>query len=242
MSFVILHSAICRGDILIEKNPFDRAIIEHTGCEYTHAILCDNFPTAYEAGTNGVTELSLIYKLYESPDDAILLRPKPYHDQSRLEDYVVYYAKERFGTGYGFNEAYRMMGERPAEAETPNRQLCTRLVAKAYQHVGIKLVDNVDYPLIREFLDSDKLERVDDFLREATPEDIEVTKDGSSRLVGFPKFLTSILTEARKIYEGHDIQSIQQLVALVYGFAQKKEYLEKDSQIESFMQIGRAHV
>lgn len=235
MKYVINPTCIECGDILIEKNPEDRAIIEATNCEYTHAVLCDSYPTAYEASGFGVTEISLYARHYDSPDDVILLRPNDFPDKTRLLIYLTAFVKELFGTRYGTREARRMENERPDVAVTPNRQICTRLVSQAYDRIGIKLVDNVDYPLITELLNSDKLSRVQNFLHVATPEDLQIVSEGNPGLDEFPFFMDTILSHARELYEGKDIQSIAQLVQIAYKYAKDKEYKEKDVSMEGYL-------
>lgn len=226
--------AIECGDILIEKHPENMAIVAATNCEYTHAILCDNYPTAYEADGYGVTEISLNIKIYNSPDDVILLRAKNFSDKIRLSVQLIAFPKSLFGTNYGTLEARRMKDTRPDVAVSPNRQICTRLVCQAYNTVNVKLVENIDYPLIKELMDSDKLFRVNNFLLEATSDDLNVVNDGASELDNFPFFLDSIFSYARELYK-EDIQNIPQLVQVAYKYAKKNEFREKDVEMESYM-------
>ena len=234
MKYVINPIRIECGDILIEKHSDNTEIVAATGCDYTHAVLCDTFPTAYEAEGTGVTEISLLTRIYESEDDVILLRPREALDTSQLI-VLTSYPKQLFGTDYGAFEARRMQDRRPDKAITPNRQMCTRLVCQAYDRIGIKLVENVDYPFVTDILNSEQLIRIEDFLREAIEDDLQIFPNGHPSQKDFPEFMDKILTCARNIYKGKDIQNIEQLVKVVYEYAQKGEYIEKDAEMEAYM-------
>lgn len=233
MKYVLDPSKIKCGDILIENTHENPLISEATNCEYTHAILCDHFPKAYEADGLGVTEISLYVRTYSNIDDVILLRPNMCDIQDERELILMSYPKELFGTRYGTLEARRMIGERPEKALAPNRQICTRLITQAYARININLVENIDYPLIKDLLNSDKLERIDNVLVEISQEE-ENELPKPHPLEEFPFFLDLILDHARNLY-GEDIQNIKQLVDLVIKFALENKFLEKDINMEAFM-------
>lgn len=172
--FILDISKLQPGDIILERLT-DRVAdkisrLGHT--QHTHAMLYVTTSSVIEAMDDIVISNNPAREIFKDPDHVSVLRVKPEYACNVSLDTVVAYARQRVGNQYSIDEAKRIINQPPETAIERDRQTCTRLVAKAYEEGGLKIVENTNYCVPQEILESDKMFVVEDTLKEATEEDI----------------------------------------------------------------------
>lgn len=108
----------------------------------SHAMICVQHGSIIDSTADGVQAWNLQREFFRE-DEAVfifrLLDPLPPAEMARVIDF----ARAEIGTRYSKTEAARSVlgGAKPRG----NRQFCSRLVARAYGSVGIRLVPDQDY-------------------------------------------------------------------------------------------------
>lgn len=204
------------GDIILIRFPNDEVsnlIRDISQSNYSHAMIYVGGGSIVEAGN--IVEANNIQRiLLASPDDACVLRLV---DELWSEDTVelaVAYSRIHIGMQYSTSEARRILRHH-AETVEPNRQICTRLVAQAYSHAGVEIVETPDYCATREIEESPKLRKVDDVIIEATEKDIEIA-NSPNLLTKQTEIIAALLERCRDIL-GKDVQSLHQLTEETYS-------------------------
>lgn len=212
------------GDIILQRYEGDtnsEKIREKTGALYSHAMLYLGQGSIIEAGdiveTNNPVRI-----LIEDPKSVGVKRLKHEYYNDDLIINAIVYAREAYGTEYSVMEAFRAL-KKPAIAVEPNRQICTRLVAQSFAKAGLSLVDNSDYCTTKDIEDSPYLYDVEDFLKEATQEDIDFT-DSYNVLEDQTKFTKEVLENASTLLV-EDVQTIEQLTNMACKYPDKAQGL-----------------
>lgn len=208
--YVINSLKLKRGDIILVRYPGDelsQMIMKKTNSNYSHAMLYVDLDSIIEAGEI-VTANNPIRETIENLEDACVLRLKPEYWDESLIDAAIGYARQKIGMQYSLREACNVINP-PQTVEQPNRQICTRLVARAFQEAGLSIVDNPDYSSLLDFEKSDKFEIVEDAFIEITPEIQEII-DSENILDRQTEVISSLLKTCRNEFH-EDIQSINQL-------------------------------
>jgi len=171
--FILDISKLQPGDIILERlSGLESDMICRFGhTQHSHAMLYVTTSSVIEAMEDIVISNNPAREKFDDPNNVSVLRVKPEYACNVSLDTVVAYARQRVGNQYSKEEAKRII-RRPETAIERNRQTCTRLVSKAYEEGGLKIVENTDYCVPQEILESDKMFIVKDTLKEATEEDI----------------------------------------------------------------------
>lgn len=204
------------GDIILIRFPDDRMsnlIREKSHSNYSHAMLYVGGGSVVEAG-DIVEANNLQRTLLASPEDACVLRLTNELWSENVVKSATIYSRLNVGMQYSNSEARRVRQEHTETVE-PNRQICTRLVAQAYLHAGVELVETPDYCTTREIEESPKLRRVDNVIIEATEKDIEIA-NSPNLLPKQTEIITSLLEHCRTILN-RDIQNFHQLTIETYS-------------------------
>ncbi len=162
------------GDIILTRIPGNKIsdkVREATNSEFSHALIYVEHSSYIEADKR-VQARNLSRLLFDNTADTCVLRVKPEYLKPYTIDAAVYYARFVVGNPYAKTDALRM------EYGITNRftydtQICTRLVAKAYEFSGLKIVENVEMCTPQELLESDYVEVHRDFLRMAKDFDLK---------------------------------------------------------------------
>ena len=151
--YVINSLKLKRGDIILVRYPGDelsQKIMKKTNSNYSHAMLYVDLDSIIEAGEI-VTANNPIRETIENLEDACVLRLKPEYWDESLIDAAIGYARQKIGMQYSLREACNVINP-PQTVEQPNRQICTRLVARAFQEAGLSIVDNPDQESLFSFV------------------------------------------------------------------------------------------
>lgn len=160
-------------DIIMEKGEtnFSNVYNKRYGTPYTHAKLYIGNGSYIDADGTGVKAQQVERTLYESQDDAIVLR---YNGELIDEQKKVIELFVRSEIGKEFHIPLRVnpMGKSDDKNEL-NREYCVRLVASAYQTAGIEIADDVLYCQPKDFINSTLLIDAGIKLKEANDDDIQ---------------------------------------------------------------------
>lgn len=233
MSYVIDVNKLNKGDIILRRTPgqpLSARIMEQTHSNYSHALLCVDYSSVIDAGQI-VQARNPLRDKFETIDDGLVLRLKAQFRNNTLIDKVAEYARRTIGTQYSIREATEVL-KGTEQAKEPNRQICTRLIAQAFEYAGLVIVDNTDYPTIKDLEDSSFFERVNDCIMEVTPQIQEVI-ESECLIPKQTKIIKQLLEDCRKLYPDEDIQTFEQL------FSISLEYPERnDQQAELIFKSG----
>lgn len=158
--YILKYSDLQRGDIIIDREDSDesRKIRRITRSDYSHARLYVN-NSIMEANGLGVQSVNPQRILYDSFDDVVVLRCKEITEEQKIN--ACLFARSEFAKEYGLSGS-------------DNSQYCFRLVAEAYQYAGIEITKTPTRCNANDFLNSEKLEVVQDMVKEATEKDLEI--------------------------------------------------------------------
>lgn len=218
MSYVVDVNKLERGDIILRRWPEDRlsqGIMNATNSNYSHALLYVDYSSVIDAG-NIVSSGNPLRDSFENIEDALVLRLKSEHSDKRIIDRAIEYARRTVGTEYSFDEVKKMWADikdnnDSKEAQRPNRQICTRLVAMAFESAGLPIVKNSSYPTIKDFEESSYLEKVEDCIMEVTPQ-IQDIINSKSMIPIQTQIIMDLLKRYRNIYPHEDVQTFEQLI------------------------------
>jgi hypothetical protein len=199
-----------KGDIILLRSDsgISEIIRKLTKSQYSHGILYVGNGSIIDSDGYGVQANNVHRKLISKVDDVLVLRLKEITNKVtliRIEDF----ARSKIGTEYATDEARIAMLNKELKAKKPNRQFCTRFIAQAYSYAGIKLVENADYCIPEELLNSDYLQIIDGITRKASESEIEFAKS-ENPLEKQVKIHNSIFTKAREL-SGCDVQTFEQI-------------------------------
>lgn len=143
------------GDIILTRDPnnqLSRRVMESTNSDYSHAMIyvCGSSCIGAE---KRVQARNLARFLFDEPKNTCLLRVKKDYQTPVTIDAVIYYARRVIGNPYSLADALRLELGR-TERYTFDTQICTRLVAKAFEFSGLKIVENAEMCTPQEILES----------------------------------------------------------------------------------------
>lgn len=160
MKYIIKYEKLVPGDIILDREDTEQShkVRRITNSDYSHARVYVG-GTIMEANGIGVQSVNPQRIIYDTPDDVVILRCK----NIRLEQIsnLCFYARSEFAKEFklGRNE---------------NTTYCFRLVAESYQYAGIKIVTDSKKCCAKDFLLSDKLEKVPNMVRIASDNDLNI--------------------------------------------------------------------
>lgn len=221
--YKIIKDSLIYGDIILIKSDsrLSRKIRDKSNSEFSHAMLYMGNSSYIDSDGGGVQANNIERLVFEQLEDVAVLR---LIDNREKLPQIESFARSKIGTEYSLREAIGASDENKAfEAMEPNRQFCTRFVTQAYNSAGINLVDNYNYPIPDDILNSKLLMRLEDIVREAYQAEIEFARS-ESPLKKQTDIHNSIFKEARRISK-LDIQTFDQLYDLVIKHPEYDEEL-----------------
>ena len=216
------------GDIILirSNSRISQMVRRLTQSKYSHAILYVEICSVIDSDGYGVQSNNLQRRLIEKEDDAVVLRIKD-EISTGILDKVEEFARRKIGTEYSTEEAKVAMINKELEAKEPNRQFCTRFIAQSYKYAGIELVENPDYCVPEELLNSNKLMIVDNVLRKASKKEIEFA-NSENPLEKQHEIHNSIFQRAREL-SGKDVQTFEDINEVLVSMG------EIDSDLTDFV-------
>ncbi|WP_298146725.1 hypothetical protein [Flavobacterium sp.] len=212
MSYVIKRENLLIGDILLIKTN-DRTcekIREYSKSNFSHALIYRGNSSCLESNALGVASVNPQRLLFQNIDDLCVLRLKDLSLLPKLEIGLIN-SSSKVGMGYSSRrELMKSYLETLEKAEEENRQFCTRLVSQIYFESGIDIVQNPDYCSPKDIENSELLEKVDDMLKEASLQEIELAQEENNILSIQTDALFTIFEKIREI-SNVDIQTFDQI-------------------------------
>lgn len=227
MPYVIDINEIFKGDVILRRWPDDnlsRRVMEETRSNYSHALLCVDYSSVIDAGKI-VQSKNPLRDDFENKDDALVLRLKPQFKCELIVNKAVEFARRTIGTQYSYREAKEVLNN-TGDAKEPNRQICTRLIAKAFENAGLIIVANTDYPTIKDLEDSPYFECVSNCVMEVTPQ-IRKVLDSEYLIPKQTEIISQLLKDCRKLYPNEDIQTFEQLFSISFKHPDRNEQLSE---------------
>ena len=166
-----LDDAVLRvGDIILTTSSaaVSKAIRTATASEISHAMIYVEYCSVIDASAEGVQARNTQRLFFESDCTIYVLRCRINLREEQAND-LVEFARSKIGTQYSVGEAVKVFTGKHGK---PNKkQFCSRLVAQAFQHIGINLVDNPDFCSPDDVKNSRALFHVEDAIVSATIKD-----------------------------------------------------------------------
>lgn len=202
------------GDIILTRDPnseLSRRVMRSTNSDFSHAMIyvCGSSCIGAE---KRVQARNLARFLFDNPKDTCVLRLKTEYQTPILIDAAIYYARVVVGNPYSLADALRMESGRNNKS-TFDTQICTRLVAKAYEFSGLRIVDNVEMCTPQEILESKCFDKHWNFLRVAKDFDIRFAE--SYDVTEDMRKSTEVFFDSLKTINGGKIRSMQALTDFV---------------------------
>ena len=206
--YLLDRTKLKQGDIILTRSnkKNSRLICKITKSDYSHAILYAGETSYIHSDIDGVHSGNI---------QRLLIDELRFAKVVRLEDQVVIkkaikYARLQVGTSYSKYSAANAYTKIFSKLDE-KKQFCSRLVAKAFESAGIRLVSNSDTCLPQEIADSKFVREIKDCVYEAREEEIEFALSYNP-IEKQSEITNYILKSARKLM-GSKIQSLSDITS-----------------------------
>lgn len=201
------------GDILLttQKSLVSKAIKAFTGSDFSHAILHVGGGSYIHSDGDGVHAGNLQRLLFEKIEYVKVLRVVNSVGYSTKNN-VCMFARSEVGKEYSVKDAVSTKNKKIQKSGT-NRQFCSRLVAQAFEHSGVKLVNNPLFCSPQELDDSIYTKELSDCLRIAKQTEIDFA-NSDNPLAKQAKITNHILKQFR-IATNSDVQTFDQILTVL---------------------------
>ena len=140
----ILFANLKPGDIILTASNTKLGKVIRAGSRgsVSHAILCVQYSSIIDSTAEGVQARNLQREMFEDDEQVFAFRMKeelPAHVIGKIVDF----ARSEVGARYSTAEAVRSVISGPKPRS--RKEFCSRLVARAYESAGVKLVRDSDY-------------------------------------------------------------------------------------------------
>lgn len=166
------------GDILlsVDDSKISRGIARFTGGEFSHAMFYVG-NSFIHAMTDGVYSKNPQRYLRDDASHLAAFRLLPEYSAKADFGPACQFVRSQVGALYSIPQAM-MAGPKKklSTAEKSGKQFCSRLVAQAFDSIGISLVDNVNYCSPNELARSHLLQRVENATKQLNEEEIAFSK------------------------------------------------------------------
>ncbi len=224
------------GDIILVRfpgNDLSERVMESTNSEYSHAMLYVG-DSSYIEAADRVVARNPARLILDNQSDSCVLRVKEEFLKPYTIDAAIYYARKVVGNPYAYRDALRLEAGRTDEF-TIEKQLCTRLVAKAFAKSGLYLVDNIEMCTPQQLQDSEYVEIHREYLRETTDFDLkfaasyDVTDDMVNSIFK--------LFDSLRPFSGGNLRTMKQLIDYVTSHDEDDETIAKLLQASGYLDV-----
>jgi uncharacterized protein YycO len=170
--YILNYQELKIGDIILEsgKKIHSKMIQNHTKSHYSHAMICVDHNSIIHATLKGVFSLNPQRKLVDNIDEFKVLRLENKINKNQVQK-IENFLRLQIGISYSKSDAlYVALSNKEKKAN--NKQFCSRLVAQAYNNIGIKLVEDIDFCSPADIENSTLLYEVKKMVRECSQADI----------------------------------------------------------------------
>ncbi len=203
-----------KGDVVLttsaQKKP-SGIIRTVTKSDISHAMICVSHGSVIDSTGDGVQARNIQKMFYDESCEIYILRPK----DSLSEDVInriVSYARASTGARYSLREAVASVKPQLNKVGG-ERQFCSRMVARAYAHGGLKLVDNPDYCTPEDIKKSKLLIHIDPPALPVSQEEIAAIQEEGDTTEGMRKVTNILLGKLREL--DNKVESVNDINHLV---------------------------
>lgn len=186
------------GDIVLtaDAGKLSKAVRLATRGEVSHAMICVQSGSVVDSTHDGVQAHNIQRQLYAVGDRVDVLRPREPLAGAQLRS-VINFARSEIGTRYSNTEAAK--AALPRKGPGGRRMFCSRLVARAYAHAGIRLVTDPDYCTPDDLRRSALLVQVDDMTEPVPESEIAAWAQRPNPISAMRESQNAILAVARRL-------------------------------------------
>lgn len=177
MEYIYNLNLLLPGDVILKRDPgckISDRVMTSTNSEFSHAMLYLGNSSYIDVGRR-VQARNLQRYVFESPENTCLLRLKKEFWDGDTIYRAIQYARSVVAEPYSIRDALNLEAGRIL-TYTDNTQICTRLVSKAYEYAGLKIVDNIEMCTPQEIKESKSLHTIEGCCRVASDFDIRFSK------------------------------------------------------------------
>jgi uncharacterized protein YycO len=209
-----------KGDIILATStkPKSKLIQRVTKSDISHAMLYVAHGSVIDSTGEGVHARNISKMFYDDKCAIYAYRPIEPLTEEQVNQ-VIAYVRSEIGSPYALNEAMRSPYVK-GESGSVN-QFCSRLVARAYARVGLKLADNPEFATPADLQRSSKLQQIKNVVLTVPPEEQRAVSEGGDATKGMREVSNKLLSAMRKI-DG-DIRTLSDIEPLLL----RKPHLDK---------------
>lgn len=186
------------GDVVLtaRRSPVGKGIRWSTGGLVSHAMICVQHGSVIDSTSEGVQARNIQRELFGAGEEVFAFRLREPLDEAQVAQ-VIDFARSEIGARYSNMEAARsvLRGSKPRT----KRQFCSRLVARSYASVGIKLVGDQDYCTPEELRVSPLLHELRDITETVSEEELAAWREHPNPLDLMRASQNAVLAAARRL-------------------------------------------
>lgn len=186
------------GDIILtaSKSATGKLVRLASKGDVSHAMICVQHGSIIDSTSEGVQARNLQREFFSDDEQVSAFRLREALPPLEIQK-VVDFARSEIGTRYSKIEAARSVA--PIGKPRGRRQFCSRLVARAYASVGIRLVADQDYCTPEELRKSGLLQELDDISVPVSAEEVAAMSKRSNPLQLMREAQNEILAFVRSL-------------------------------------------
>jgi hypothetical protein len=224
------------GDIILTttNRPVSIAIRTATKSDISHAMIYVQPYSIIDATRRNVQASNTQRLIYDDncAMHVLRLRNPLSVEQMKL---VTDYARSHIGTQYSVKEAINtVVGDRKVATR---KQFCSRLVARAYDCAGVRIVDDVDYCTPEEILSSELFLPVDNAICSVTQTEINAIQDIPDMTKKMHDATNVVMSGVRTI--NSEIQDFNDLDRFLIEHQEHDQYVASLYNESGYLSIGK---
>ncbi|WP_455884692.1 YiiX/YebB-like N1pC/P60 family cysteine hydrolase [Pseudomonas spelaei] len=185
-----------KGDIILSTSidSFSEAVRSATNSDISHAMIYVSNGSVMDSTGEGVQARNIQKIFYPQGCALYVYRLKTGLSESDAKK-IIHYVRTETGTPYDKIGAGRSMHN--PKSHGGDNQFCSRLVARAYEEIGVKLTENPDFATPAQIKLSHSLEPVEDAVVDADELEIEALNRDVDTTVAMRVITNDLLEDVR---------------------------------------------
>lgn len=227
-----------KGDVVLSTSTAteSRAIRLVTLSDISHAMLCVSRSSVMDSTGEGVQARNPDKIHYQDSCAVYILRLKDPISNNKL-DAVINYVRENVGKPYTVEETFLTVAK---IGKGSSKQFCSRLVARAFASVGIKLVMNPNFCTPAGLKRSKLLKLVDNPTVSVSKEDVDNLKQYGDKTEGMRYVTTSLINKAKEIFS--EIEDLNDITRIAIERPEYDEDLSKALKDSGYLDYWREEI
>ncbi|PRN05311.1 hypothetical protein A0O30_08475 [Pseudomonas sp. LLC-1] len=236
--YILESSLLQPADIILtgDKSGISLSVRVATISRYSHAAIYVG-DTTIEATMAGVFSKNPQRLIFDRATDVLVLRSKRLLSKAEVE-LICSYAHSKVGSLYALREAITIKYKSLLKHNHSNRQFCSRLVAKAYEHANFDLMNlrNPAFCTPKQLALCKAFEPVKCIIRPASEAEIEFAESADQsqenlrQLYEWLDKTRILVTRNKELADRWDIQTLDDVTSLLMA------HPEYDLQVSKYMQ------